>query len=95
MLNRRMVRTRTLAGAVCSPTNTVLIAYPLYLAVLKVNLEHIFAGSDHADGSMRVGIEDFGPVVAVLVWINVSVVALNREREPVRATPAAQGEGLL
>src|ERR1041385_7334617 len=79
------VANANLAGAVCSPTDTVLIANPLYLAVRKVNLEHVFAGADHAHRSMRPGIEDFGAVIAALVWGNVSVVALDRESQPVRA----------
>src|SRR5215472_8039473 len=91
----RWQRRRNLTGQILSPTEAVLIAHPLCLPVFKVNLQHIFAGADYTDRSMRSGIEDFGPVVAVLIRCNVGVIALDRKGQPVGAMAAAQGSGLL
>src|SRR5262245_32567433 len=91
----RWQRRRNLTDRILSPTEAVLIAHPLCLAVFKVNLQHILAGANYTDRSMRPGIEDFSPVVAVLIRCNVGVIALDRKGQPVGPMAAAQGNGFL
>jgi hypothetical protein len=91
----RLLSVRGPRAAPRLPSDAVLVARRGDLAVRKVDFEQILRRADRPDRGMRVGVENFGLVSAVLVGRDITIIALDREGQPVRAAPAAQGQRLF
>ena len=73
----------------------VLVADFANLAVREVHREHVLRRPNRAERGRRSRVEDLGAVGAALVRRDITLVALDVERQPMRSPTTAQGQPIF